>query len=835
MKKHLKSNIASSIFTFTAFVTLLVAYQATRWDKILQGLQARSADEALSQAKQVFRVVDQYYVDKTKIRSKIMCRKAIAYLVDQYDKVKSVEVRDPDTLKIFYAKDRDGHTINCKFAKDLNMLPHILANVSQYLEKKLPKDLSEEESKEKKDLISILIQGALKTLDPHTILLSKTDYQDLKSQTRGAFGGLGIVVTIKDDILTIVKPIKGSPAHKQGVGKGDRIVKIDDLPTYGQNLDVLVEKMRGEPGSSVYLSILREGYNIPKRIKIVREKIKIQNVESKYLGDGIAWLGINSFGGPVASDVRDAIDTLQSKHKKLKGVILDLRDNPGGLLDEAVNVADIFVDSGILVSTKSANSKELFAKKANTIADLPVTVLLNNGSASASEIVAGALQDHERALIIGTKSFGKGSVQTLFDLKNEGALKLTVSKYYTPSGRSIQNYGITPDIEINPVVIDFKKKEAHFTLLQVGRREKDLDSHLENLEGKFYQTRLRINHVIPFYDKEDKKMLSMESEGEKLDKDFSVNFSKSILSKINKRLPVKDTSVFDIYKKMTNQFETYRKQEQNKLIENLKKLNVNWSGGEKTIVYKEGLNVGLSLNPKRKKYKAGENVQVSLSLKNRTKKDLYQIRALLISEKEILNSKEFVYGLLKSNETIKLKKFIKIPEHYGNESTAFKVSVYSQDVEVFKSKPYTIDTIDIPDPKFSHSIKIASKIIEPSELGKTKQKTALEIDLKNVGKGSSKEIIVSLNNLVGKHVHIEPSEIKLSSIKKGESKHLKFYISIDPKISIKDFSLGLKVFDDSFKVKLLDNIEFQKSNYKGKKGFSLKEKKPVIGSLGFKR
>ncbi len=329
-----------------------------------------------------------------------------------------------------------------------------------------------------KKLIYGAIQGMLSSLDPHSSFMKPEDFKELQVETKGKFTGIGIEITLKDGILTVVSPIEGTPAFKAGIQANDKILKINGKSTKNMTLIQAVKLLRGPKGTEVTVSIYREGWSQLKDIKLVRDVIPIKSVRSKMLEDGYGYVRITNFQAKTSGELKKGLRSLEGK-KGLRGLVLDLRNNPGGLLDQAVKVSDEFLESGLIVYTdgRIEDQKMRFTAKPNKVHhDYPIVVLVNGGSASASEIVAGALQDNKRAIIVGTQTFGKGSVQTIIPLEGGAAVRLTTARYYTPSGRSIQAKGITPDI-IVPFVLPEEKKEAknvfHFL------KEKDLEGHLK--------------------------------------------------------------------------------------------------------------------------------------------------------------------------------------------------------------------------------------------------------------------------------------------------------------------------------------------------------------------
>ncbi len=337
------------------------------------------------------------------------------------------------------------------------------------------------EKVEAKKVIYGAINGMLRELDPHSSFLKPEDYKELQIETKGKFGGLGIEITLRDGILTVVSPLEGTPADKAGILSNDQIVKIDDQPTQDMSLTEAVQKMRGPKGTRVKLTIIRKGERKPLEFDLIRDIISIQSVRTRTLDPGYGYIRISSFQSGTSSDLKKALDQLESEHHPLLGLVLDLRNDPGGLLDQAVEVSDEFLENGLIVYTggRLESQKMRFeAHKNSRPRSYPIVVLVNSGSASASEIVAGALQDHKRAVILGEPTFGKGSVQTVIPLNDGSAIRLTTSLYFTPSGRSIQAKGIEPDIVVKRENPPKEEEENSEQLRRI--REKDLPRHMEN-------------------------------------------------------------------------------------------------------------------------------------------------------------------------------------------------------------------------------------------------------------------------------------------------------------------------------------------------------------------
>jgi carboxyl-terminal processing protease len=369
------------------------------------------------------------------------------------------------------ARSQSASAANSEIYRQLDLFGEVLERVrSDYVEK--PEDAK---------LIEAAINGMLTALDPHSAYLNPKHFRDMQVQTRGEFGGLGIEVTMENGVVKVVSPIEDTPASRAGLMSGDLITHLDKEQILGLTLQEAVEKMRGPVNSPITLTIVRKGVDDPFDVKVVRDVIHINPVKYDVEGDDIGYIRITTFNEQTTANLQKAIDDLKKQiGPKLKGYIVDLRNNPGGLLDQAISVSDTFLDQGAIVLTRGRNLEETQRSNARPgdLADgKQIIVLINGGSASASEIVAGALQDHHRATIIGTRSFGKGSVQTIIPLGSNGALRLTTARYYTPSGRSIQAKGIEPEAVVEEELPDDLKQKAE---AQSTRGEANLRGHLKS-------------------------------------------------------------------------------------------------------------------------------------------------------------------------------------------------------------------------------------------------------------------------------------------------------------------------------------------------------------------
>jgi len=406
------------------------------------------------------------------------------------------------TTVVSLARSQSASAANSEIYKQLDLFGEVLERVrADYVEQ--PED---------SELIESAINGMLTSLDPHSSYLSPKNFRDMQVQTRGEFGGLGIEVTMENGVVKVVSPIDDTPASRAGLMSGDLITHLDKEQILGLTLQEAVEKMRGPINSPILLTVMRKGVEDPFEVKVVRDMIHINPVKYNAEGDDVGYVRLTTFNEQTTENMQKAIEDLKKQlGPNLKGYVLDLRNNPGGLLDQAISVSDAFLNQGAIVLTRGRNLEETQRSNARTgdITDgKKIVVLINGGSASASEIVAGALQDHHRATLVGTRSFGKGSVQTIIPLGSNGALRLTTARYYTPSGRSIQAKGIAPEAVVEEELPEELKKKAE---VQGTRGEADLRGHLkgeyEAVEGEEVEEESGSSSYVP-QDKEKDTQLN---------------------------------------------------------------------------------------------------------------------------------------------------------------------------------------------------------------------------------------------------------------------------------------------------------------------------------------
>ncbi|MGB5811984.1 MAG: MXAN_5808 family serine peptidase, partial [Polyangiales bacterium] len=585
--------------------------------------------------------VNEHYVDPTRVDHQRMMlaglnaiQRSVAPVLVHYED-------GAETLKVQVNSDEDEFVIS-----DVSS-PWELAGRFRDVFSFLQEHLQGEEDLDLRDVEYAAVNGMLRTLDPHTVLLTPKVFEEMQTSTRGEFGGLGIVISIRDGHLTVIRPMPGTPAFKAGLERNDRIVKINDESTLNMPLQEAVDRLRGTPGSKVTVFTIRKGkagtWSKPRRVELTRAVIHIESVESRMLRDSVGYIKINNFQGNTEKDLRAALKGLRKK--KMKGLVLDLRGNPGGLLDQAVQVADTFLDGGPIVTTSSQDPQqreEKFARQGGTEPDYPMVVLINGGSASASEIVAGALKNHDRALIIGEQSFGKGSVQVLYNFQDGSALKLTVAQYLTPGELSIQGVGIVPDIAISPMTVD--KDDMDLKVDQIFMRESELPSHLTHESASDSQ---RPSVVLGYYLNSDLRQRLLEAEpNEEENEDqenFLIKFSRNLVAN------AKSSRRPQMLRSAKSVLERIQKQEDEKVARELKTLGVDWSVGPDKGPSK--VRVVAKTSAGDQPTNAGDPLELEVQVTNEGSEPLYQLRAVTRSDNRLFEGRELVFGKLMPGQT----------------------------------------------------------------------------------------------------------------------------------------------------------------------------------------
>ena len=647
-------------------------------------------------------------------------------------------------------------------------------------------------SKRGSDEEYVIVRGILQNLDAHSAMLLPEDYQELKQGTEGVFGGLGVLVGMRDELLTVIKPIPKSPAQRIGIKRNDKILSIDGHKTYGSTLDKLVEHMRGAPGTKVELEVLKEEAPSAQKISLTREVIHVDSVSSKTIMHGnkeYLYLAIESFASRTTDEISSAIKSFRKKHGgKMPGLILDLRSNPGGLLDQAITVADLFLGEGVIVSTRGRKNEVENATAGSHETDFPMTVLINSDSASASEIVAGALQDHGRALVIGQQSFGKGSVQTVFELPGQRAIKLTIARYYTPKGRTIQNEGITPDIVFQPV---FKKDENLNLLGNYRYRGEGALSHA--LSTKSF---LEANNSRALY--QSFYLTTQESEDDYTsgtDKEFQL--SKLFLSAVNKHYGDEipkgmrrvDHQLFVASKEINGYLNSQFSEVKKFLAGEFK---VDW-GGKK--FGSEGITLQLMTDP-RIPVVPGKKAVIPVRIFNDSESEINNVSLSVQTEEAGLISKELLVGKIAAKSELKTNFVITTPPYWNENIVEGIIHLAVNGKLTNKRVKFKFDVKNRVPAVLSALISLVSE-----KGGKLKgtleenERAKIQVEIVNNSDAPANSTDVKLLNLSGKQITLSADTQQSISIPpKGRKK---VYFDIAGSEKLYDHSIVLGVYLDS--------------------------------------
>ncbi|MDO8520250.1 MAG: S41 family peptidase, partial [Deltaproteobacteria bacterium] len=569
------------------------------------------------------------------------------------------------------------------------------------------------------------INGLLKPLDPHSNLMTPEVFDEFKTQTQGEYGGLGIVVGMKEDELTVISPLEGTPAAIAGIQTDDKILEIDHLPTINMPLSEAVERLRGAVDSRVILTLSRKNRESWEE-NITRKKIVIESVKSKTVTQEGKKIGVLSVRGFQEDTYRD-LEAAVRKMTGVSGIVLDLRNNPGGLLDQSLEMADLFLDKGEILYTvgaKNTNEEVTRAGRSEDILGIPMVVLVNQGSASASEIVAGALKNNDRAVVMGIQTFGKGSVQSLFNLQDGASVKLTIAQYLTPGRVSIQAVGITPDIRLIPSLI---KKDEFDLRDDTPFGEADLDEHLENrfaLEAKSY---FALPYLLVEKTKEESEYVTTINE----QKDYPLTLALKFLSQA--KAPVKTAQLADALPLLRKETE----EQQKKIVQALKKEGIDWAKGEKGVPSLTFSSRFLSsAKSPLSELKAGTEVVWEVAAVNQGNTDASQLIGVVDAENPMLNEREFVFGKVGKGETKIASITFKVPEEILALSEEVKIDFFSGSAVL--SRPLKVGTLfaEKPKPAFAYRYKLKDNGEEGSHgngngIPEKGEKIALLLSLKN--------------------------------------------------------------------------------------------------------
>jgi carboxyl-terminal processing protease len=582
------------------------------------------------------------------------------------------------------------------------------------------------------------INGMLDTLDPHSVLLAPQVFADMQANNRGSFGGLGIVISIRDGQLTIISPIDDTPAHRAGLRSGDKILKIGEESTINMNIEEAVSRLRGDPGTAVDIEVMREGWTLPHEFTIVREIISIRSVKSQVLGNGIGYIEITNFQANTHDDLRAHLARLREEMGEMRGLVLDLRDNPGGLLEQAILVADTFLDDGTIVTTVGEGHRlreEKKATRAGTEPFYPIVVLVNPGSASASEIVAGALQNHGRALVIGDRTFGKGSVQVLYEFHDGSALKLTIAQYLTPGDVSIQSVGIVPDIGVIPMSVDEEVVDLYPSERVV--REGDLAAHLSSERAAALRTP---DSLIRYYRQREVADPTAIVLPDRFEVDFEIDFARQLLEAAGTAWRVED------FLRMTNGTRERIELEQIAIAgEHLAALGIDWTAGPSPTP--DTLAVRFSTDRPGNRVAAGEPIQLTLEVTNSGRHPIHRLRAVSRSSYRLFDDLEFAFGYLAAGETRRFSVPVEVPVEDITRFDRVELRFRADEQELAVVEHGDLEILGRERPHFGFSYQIVDDEAGNGDgLLQLHERVSFRLTVTNIGAGASEELLVYLKN-----------------------------------------------------------------------------------------
>lgn len=626
------------------------------------------------------------------------------------------------------------------------------------------------------DIEYAAINGMLSTLDPHSILLKPENFDEMKLSTRGEFGGLGIVISIRDGGLTIIAPIEGTPAGLAGLRAKDKIVKIGEESTINMALDEAVQILRGPPDTNVTISVQRKAWTEPRQFVLTRAIIKIESVTSELLADGVGYIKIKSFQGNTYDDLETHLKTLTKRNgaRDLTGLVLDLRNNPGGLLDQAILVSDRFISKGPLVITVGEGARKREVKNAHAGPDentYPIAVLLNGGSASASEIVAGALKNHNRAVVIGQQSFGKGSVQVLYDFKDRSALKLTIAQYLTPGDISIQSVGVVPDVAVVPAVVE--KEGIHLFVDDDAPREKDLERHLSQHGPSTLTTAaVRMSHLS---DKErndlDPNTATNDNRDEeiatgKFEYDFETHLAHDVLraSKSREREVMVQAAMPLLHERMAAEDAAVGK--------HMAALDVDWTPAERALSPNDAhAEVKLSLADPAKPVVAGDTVTLVASVHNTGSHALHQVHGVTQATSPLFKGLEFAFGRIEPKQTRVWPIKVKLPADMPPQADSITITLGDPHNTTAAMTGKTLILVAAKkQPSFAFSYRLDDSqgngdgMLQPGEM------VTLRVQVQNKGQGDADDVTVTLKNMAHSHIFLDSGRAKLGHLAPGEQK-----------------------------------------------------------------
>jgi carboxyl-terminal processing protease len=778
---------------------------------------------------QVFQYIDWKYVDPDRSTPDILLRGAFKTLETSYPEV-LVDWQD-STGSVTVTVDNEQSPFSISGDLTYNSAAALIEDILAFVSPRINDDSDPEMVR------YMVLNGALAELDPHTNVFAKKHYKDFKVRTSGSFGGIGFTFGINEGDLTIISPIPDTPAERAGLKSGDRILFIDGDPTTNMSTDVPVSRMRGEPGTSVTLTIGRDGWQSPKDFPIIREIIHIVTVDKLLLdGDGqapVLYLRVRNFQQDTAEELRKALAEHDSPD--IAGVILDLRNNPGGLLQQAIEISDGFLKKGVIVSTRSRDGKKnshYASASDRSLSDRPLVLLINRGSASASEIVAGALQD-SRGLVVGRTSFGKGSVQQAYPLMDGGGLLLTVSQYLTPGDVSIQSIGIAPDLNLNPVQVAPGK--VRYTTAAHYSGEESLKNAFNDWGNATRETGTPVRFFKETKEEDASSRFSSPSPEEKkqvLAQEFEIRLARKILGTVSGKGG--DTERDRLLAAAAEVTDDMARQEQELIGRAFAEVGVDW-----TPPPESGEEPSLQVTfPEDYSLEAGTTADLALSIKNESERPLYRVWGTTDSENPLLKNLDFAFGYLGPGEERSWSTKIEVPKSADNRWDTVTLSLQANDGIEAGAFSGGAGTSSIPLPAFGYRCTITDENADDPTLNgdgilQEGERARLFLTVFNQGSAASEKIEVNLHADEKESFYLDEVRRKLEPLAPGESSRttLSFRLleakddgEVEIRITLSDREHG-KVLADT--LKLITGAPYQKDHVRFPPRFSLSGEAPV--------
>lgn len=745
------------------------------------------------------------YVDPGRIDPKDMLRSALREIERQ---VAEVLVEDLEDGRVRVSVPGHSKTVVIRDVESLWEINIKLRDLFRFFEKHLPPQ------KDMRAVEYAAVNGALSTLDPHSILLEPKAFDEMKTSTKGEFGGLGIVISVRDGKLTIISPLEGTPASRADLKALDVITRIGEVSTVSMAIDEAVRLLRGREGSKVTIWVQRKGWPEARKFTLTRELIKIESISSKLLAGNIGYVRIKNFQQNTGRDLEEHIQKLEKDGKRaLSGLVLDLRNNPGGLLEQAIRVSDKFLTSGDIVTTVGYGNKLREPKRAqwsDSDLDIPVVVLVNNGSASASEIVAGALKNLDRALIVGERTFGKGSVQVLYDFADSSALKLTIAQYLTPGGISIQSVGVTPDVELKQARVEDRSVQLFYE--PEHHREGNLKKHLERsdkAEGGAAEAAAPAERITFLEDAKAEPSEPPESVEEEVEEqgrqdeyqeDFPIGLARRVLTEAGR------AKRSEMLKAAQSILRTARAEEEQKIVKALTALGLDWTEGnegEGTVSAELRL-----LGHDDRAVLAGETVELEARVTNTGERALFRVRGLLESEHPSFRAREFLFGRLAPGESRTWTVKVKLPKEADARSDVVSLSLAASHGSLGKKAHLAVVTRAVPHPQFAYAYGIDDRergdgdgILERGE------GVDLVVHVTNVGAGAAEKVSLRLKSAAGEDLFLEKGRAEIDQIPPGETRAVRMRFRVREAQEKSKLPLQLTIFDGSSGDWLEDEFE----------------------------